>query len=88
MPVSLTHTLRVQAISDGKGLAFRLRWDDPTKDDLITSATFADACAVQHALAARESGEKKVIVFNLSGHGVFDLMAYDSYLTGKMDRNA
>jgi tryptophan synthase beta chain len=43
---------------------------------------------VKHALAARESGEKKVIVFNLSGHGVFDLAAYDSYLTGKMDPNA
>ncbi len=42
-----TSRLRVQAISDGKGLAFRLRWDDPTKDDVVTSATFADACAVQ-----------------------------------------
>ncbi len=43
---------------------------------------------VQHALAARKSGEKKVIAFNLSGHGVFDLGAYESYLAGKMDPNA
>jgi tryptophan synthase beta chain len=41
--------------------------------------------AVRHALAAREAGEKRVIVFNLSGHGAFDMAAYDSFLTGKMD---
>jgi tryptophan synthase beta chain len=40
---------------------------------------------VRHALEAREAGEKKVIVFNLSGHGIFDLAAYESFLTGKMD---
>ncbi len=39
---------------------------------------------VRHALAARESGEAKVILFNLSGHGVFDLAAYESFLDGKM----
>lgn len=44
--------------------------------------------AVQHALKARESGTPTVILFNLSGHGLFDLAAYDSYLTGKMDLNA
>lgn len=41
--------------------------------------------AIIHALKARESGEKKVILFNLSGHGHFDLSAYDAYLSGKMD---
>ena len=40
---------------------------------------------VVHALKARESGKKKVILFNLSGHGHFDLGAYDSYLSGTMD---
>ena len=40
---------------------------------------------VKHALEAREAGESRVIVFNLSGHGLFDLAAYDSFLTGKMD---
>ncbi len=39
---------------------------------------------VRHALAARESGEKKVILFNLSGHGHFDLSAYEAYLGGTM----
>ena len=43
--------------------------------------------AIVHARMARnarESGEKNVILFNLSGHGHFDLIAYDDYLSGKM----
>ena len=44
--------------------------------------------AMLHALKARESGEKKVILFNLSGHGHFDLAAYESYLDGNMDLKA
>jgi tryptophan synthase beta chain len=43
---------------------------------------------ILHALKARESGEKKVILFNLSGHGHFDLGSYDSYLSGTMDLTA
>ncbi len=43
--------------------------------------------AVRHALAARESGERKVILFNLSGHGHFDLAAYEAYLNGSMTLN-
>lgn len=38
-----------------------------------------------HALNAREAGEKKVILFNLSGHGHFDLSAYESFLSGTME---
>ena len=39
---------------------------------------------VQHAQRAREANEKTVILFNLSGHGIFDLGAYESFLSGKM----
>jgi tryptophan synthase beta chain len=38
-----------------------------------------------HAQKAREAGEKKVILFNLSGHGHFDLSAYESFLSGTME---
>jgi tryptophan synthase beta chain len=40
--------------------------------------------AVRHALEAREAGEATVILFNLSGHGLFDLGAYESFLAGEM----
>ena len=40
--------------------------------------------AMREALACRESGESKTIVFNLSGHGHFDLASYDAYLQGNL----
>ncbi|HEY3381082.1 MAG TPA: TrpB-like pyridoxal phosphate-dependent enzyme [Vicinamibacterales bacterium] len=40
--------------------------------------------AVRHALEAREAGERRVIVFNLSGHGLFDLAAYEAFLGGRL----
>jgi tryptophan synthase beta chain len=40
--------------------------------------------AVDEALAAREADEERVILFNLCGHGHFDMSAYDSYLTGDL----
>jgi tryptophan synthase beta chain len=46
--------------------------------------THAIRLAVEEALAAKESGEEKTILFGLSGHGHFDLAAYDSYLSGSM----
>ncbi len=39
---------------------------------------------VDEAERARETGEEKVILFNLCGHGMLDLAAYDLYLTGQM----
>ncbi len=38
--------------------------------------------AIDLALECKEKKEKKIILFNLSGHGYFDLSAYDSYLKG------
>jgi len=40
--------------------------------------------AIDEALRCKESGEKKVIAFNLSGHGHFDMMAYEQYHQGKL----
>jgi tryptophan synthase beta chain len=40
--------------------------------------------AVDEAIAAREEGRPKVILFCLSGHGHFDLGSYESYLSGKL----
>jgi tryptophan synthase beta chain len=41
--------------------------------------------AIDEALDAKEKGEKRVILFNLSGHGHFDLSAYESYLSGQLE---
>ncbi|MFB3894677.1 MAG: TrpB-like pyridoxal phosphate-dependent enzyme [bacterium] len=41
--------------------------------------------AIDEAIRCRETGEKKVIVFNLTGHGHFDLSAYEKYLSGQLE---
>jgi tryptophan synthase beta chain len=41
--------------------------------------------AIDEALDAKAKGEKRVILFNLSGHGNFDMAAYESYLGGKLE---
>jgi len=42
-----TPSVRVQAVTDGSRVAFRLLWDDGSSDDLPGPGRFADACAVQ-----------------------------------------
>jgi len=46
--------------------------------------THAIAAAIREALACKETGEEKVILTALCGHGHFDLAAYDAYLNGRM----
>jgi tryptophan synthase beta chain len=47
-------------------------------------AAHAIRAAMDEAIAAREAGAPRVILFCLSGHGHFDLAAYDNYLSGKL----
>jgi tryptophan synthase beta chain len=48
-------------------------------------AAHAIRAAIEEAEQAREAGEERVILFNLSGHGNFDLAAYDAYLSGTLE---
>jgi predicted alternative tryptophan synthase beta-subunit len=41
--------------------------------------------AIDEALDAKAKGEKRVILFNLSGHGHFDMMAYQAYLNNELE---
>jgi tryptophan synthase beta chain len=45
----------------------------------------AIASAIRAAKKCKETGEKKVILFNLSGHGHFDMAAYEQYFAGKLE---
>ena len=47
--------------------------------------THAIRIAIDEALAAKEAGEARVILFNLCGHGHFDLSAYERYLSGSLE---
>ncbi|RKX79146.1 MAG: TrpB-like pyridoxal phosphate-dependent enzyme [Spirochaetes bacterium] len=45
----------------------------------------AVAVAIREAKKAKEEGKEKVILFNLSGHGLLDLSGYDAYMGGKLE---
>ncbi len=47
-------------------------------------SSHAIRAVIDEAIKAREEDRKKVILFNLSGHGLLDLTAYDAYLSGKL----
>lgn len=47
-------------------------------------STHAIASAIREAKRAKEEGTSKVILFNLSGHGLVDMSAYDQYLAGDL----
>jgi len=47
-------------------------------------SSHAIAAAINEALKAKEEGKQKTILFNLSGHGLIDMAAYDNYFAGEL----
>ncbi len=47
-------------------------------------SSHAIAATIREALKCKQTGEEKVILFNLSGHGLIDMTAYDQYLNGDL----
>jgi tryptophan synthase beta chain len=47
-------------------------------------SSHAIRAAIDEAIAAREEGKPRTILFCLSGHGHFDLGSYDAYMSGKL----
>jgi tryptophan synthase beta chain len=48
-------------------------------------STHAIRATIDEALECKKTGEKKVILFNLSGHGYFDMTSYQRYLSGQLE---
>lgn len=47
-------------------------------------SSHAIAATIRRALECKESGESKVLLFNLTGHGLMDMASYDQYLRGNL----
>lgn len=80
--------IEAEAYAQGEVFASAIKFAQCEGTIPAPESSHAIHSVIMHALKARESGEKKVILFNLSGHGHFDLSAYDSYLSGTMDLQA
>jgi len=76
----------VEAIAYGQNDIFAAAVQFARCEGIIPApeSSHAIKAAIDEALKAKESGEPKTILFNLSGHGHFDMGAYDLYLSGKL----
>jgi len=78
-------TMDVQAYHQNAVFEAAVLW--AAEEGIIPAPETAHACkaAIDEAIRCKESGEQKVIALNFSGHGHFDLAAYDAYLAGKLE---
>jgi len=76
----------IEAASVGQEEIFKVGVQWARTEGIIPAPETDHAIAqvVREAEAAKKEGKKRVIVFNFSGHGLIDLAAYDSFLTGKL----
>jgi tryptophan synthase beta chain len=82
----LVHEKMIEAVAYGQKAVFDAAMlFARTEGHLIAPETaHAVQAVIDEAKKAKEEGKKRVIFFNCSGHGHFDLAAYDDYLTGKL----
>jgi tryptophan synthase beta chain len=77
----------VKAIAVGQVATFDAGVQFARSEGIIPApeSNHAVRAAIDEALEAKEEGKSRVILFNLSGHGHFDLAAYEAYLAGKLE---
>ncbi len=82
----LVHEKRMEAVAISQGKVFDAAIKFAKAEGKVPAPECGHgiAVAIDEALAAKESGEEKVILFNYCGHGHLDLAAYDEYLSGRM----
>ncbi|GAB4504018.1 MAG: TrpB-like pyridoxal phosphate-dependent enzyme [Anaerolineales bacterium] len=77
----------IQAIAVPQKATFEAAIQFARAEGIIPAPESAHAIrvAIDEALDAKVKGEKRVILFNLSGHGHFDMAAYENYLAGNLE---
>lgn len=82
----LTSTGHIEPRAYGQNVCFEAGVLFARQEGIIPApeSNHAIRAAIDEALVAKEKDEKKVILFNLSGHGHFDMSSYDAYLAGKL----
>lgn len=82
----LYHDKIIDAVSYGQKQVFDAAVMFARTEGIIPApeSSHAIRAAIDEALRAKEAGEERVILFNLSGHGYFDMSSYDLYFSGNM----
>lgn len=89
MAPTVSHALKlglIEAVSVHQTRVFEAATQFARTEGIVPAPESAHAIAAvaDQAIRARESGRKEVLLFNLSGHGLLDLSAYEAYLAGKL----
>ncbi len=76
----------IEAVAVPQTAVFKAAIEFARTEGIVPAPESAHAVkvAIDEAIKCRETGEEKVILFNLSGHGLLDLSAYQQYLEGKL----
>ena len=77
--------MEAMAYPQGKVFEAAVQWARTQGTIPAPETAHAIRAVVDEALACKEEGEPKVILFNYSGHGLLDLQAYDDYLHDRLD---
>ncbi|HTF49860.1 MAG TPA: TrpB-like pyridoxal phosphate-dependent enzyme [Pseudonocardia sp.] len=83
---ALVRDRRMEAVAYPQGKVFEAAVQFARAEGKVAAPEAAHAirAVIDEALAAKETGEEKVILFNYCGHGFLDLSAYDDYLSGRL----
>jgi tryptophan synthase beta chain len=83
---ALVRDARMEAVAHPQGRVFDAAVQFAKVEGRIPAPECAHAirATIDEALAAKETGEERVILFNYSGHGFLDLSAYDDHLGGRL----
>jgi tryptophan synthase beta chain len=77
--------LRPHAVDQLHSYEAAILWAHTEGFIIAPETSNALACVIEEANKAKKEGKEKVILFNLSGHGLLDLAGYDNYLNGKLE---
>ena len=83
----LVHEKRVEALAVPQRATFEAGVTFARTEGIIPAPETSHAirAVIDEALECKQSGEPRVLFFNLSGHGHFDMAAYDKYFAGELD---
>jgi len=78
---------RMEAVAYPQGKVFEaaMQWARVQGTIPAPETAHAIRAAIDEALAAKEDGEDRVILFSYSGHGLLDLAAYDDFIHGRLE---
>jgi tryptophan synthase beta chain len=79
--------MRPRAVDQMRSYEAAILWAQTEGFIVAPETSYAIAAVIDEAKKAKKEGKEKVILFNLSGHGLLDLAGYERYLAGQLENS-